>query len=113
MKITKEFILLLIVTILLIVNLFNLNSVNTNVKNYESKIKKVQIEIDSLDKINTRIYKKIDSVNAEVNYITNKIEKVDKTITIVKNNTNEKINNVNNFGLNELELFFANRYGKN
>ena len=72
----------------------------------------MQVEIESLNKLKSDIDKKIENVNNEVNYITNKIEKVDKTIKIVKENIDEKVSDVDNFGFNQLELFFANRYGK-
>jgi chromosome segregation ATPase len=112
LKITKEFVLLLIVVILLIINLFNLNTINTDVKQYDDKIKSLQTNIDSISLLNLEINDKIFKLNGEVSNITNKIENVDKAIKIIKRNTDEKIQNVDNFGVNELELFFSNRYNK-
>ena len=51
-----------------------------------------------------------EKVDEKVAVVTKEIHHIDNTITIVKNNTDEKIDNVDNFGLNELELFFADRY---
>lgn len=110
--ISKEFILLLIVAVLLIVNLINMNYIKTDVKSYEQKIKNLQVNIDSLSKINSGIDNKISEVNSEINNINNRIEKVDKNIIIIKKNTDEKVDDVDNFGLNQLEMFFSNRYGK-
>ncbi len=112
MKITKELILLLIIAGLLIFNMFTMNTVKTNVKKYEDKITSLQVSVDSFAKNNSEINDKITNLNGNVVNITNKIEKVDKTINIIKKNTDEKINRVDSFSINELELFFANRYGK-
>ena len=54
-KISKEFILLLIIAILLIVNLFNLNTIKTDVKKYEDKINSLQTNIDSINLLNLEI----------------------------------------------------------
>jgi peptidoglycan hydrolase CwlO-like protein len=112
MKITKELILLLIIAGLLIFNMFTMNTVKTDVKKYEDKIISLQVSVDSFAKNNSEINDKITNLNGNVVNITNKIEKVDKTINIIKKNTDEKINRVDSFSINELELFFANRYGK-
>jgi peptidoglycan hydrolase CwlO-like protein len=112
MKITKELILLLIIAGLLIFNMFTMNTVKTDVKKYEDKITSLQVSVDSFVKNNSEINDKITNLNGNVVNITNKIEKVDKTINIIKKNTDEKINRVDSFSINELELFFANRYGK-
>jgi len=111
-KITKEFVLLLIIAGLLIINLFRINIIDTDVKKYEDRIKSLQTNIDSISKINSEINNKIITLNGDISTITNKIEKVDKTINIIKRNTDEKVSNVDNFSFNELELFFTKRYGK-
>lgn len=111
-KITKEFVLLLIIAGLLIINLFRINVIDTDVKKYEDRIKSLQTNIDSISKINSEINNKIITLNGDISTITNKIEKVDKTINIIKRNTDEKVSNVDNFSFNELELFFTKRYGK-
>jgi chromosome segregation ATPase len=112
MKITKEFVLLIIVAGLLIINLISVNDIKTDVKKYEDKIKLLQTNIDSITQINNEINDKIITLNGDITNITNKIEKVDKKINIIKRNTDEKIRNVDNLNIIELELFFTNRYGK-
>lgn len=112
MKITKEFVLLLVVAGLLIINLISVNDIKTDVKKYEDKIKLLQTNIDSITQINNEINDKIITLNGDITNITNKIEKVDKKINIIKRNTDEKIRNVDNLNIIELELFFTNRYGK-
>lgn len=112
LKITKEFVLLVVIATLLIINLLNLNTIKTDVERYENNIKNLQVNIDSIVRVNKDNNNKIILLDSDVKNITNKIEEVNKTINIVKRNTDEKIRNVNNFGVNDLELFFTNRYGK-
>lgn len=112
MKITKEFILLLIVGILMIINIINVNDVTADVKKYEDKINSLQTNIDSITKLNTEINNKILKLNGDITSITIKVDGVDKKINIIKKNTDEKIRNVDNLNINELQLFFTNRYGK-
>jgi peptidoglycan hydrolase CwlO-like protein len=112
MKINKEFVLLVIVAILLIVNLYSIKTIETDVKKYQDKINNLQINVDSIYVINRSINDKITALNSDVVIINNKIENVDKKINVIKKNTDEKIRGVDNFGINELELFFSNRYNK-
>jgi hypothetical protein len=60
--------------------------------------------------VNKEIDVKIGKVDEKVISVTKEIQHIDNSITIVKNNTDEKINIADNFGTNELELFFTNRY---
>jgi peptidoglycan hydrolase CwlO-like protein len=106
----KQTILLLIIAVLAIWNIFNTNSIKTDVNSYKDKIKAIQVQVDSVQTVNKEIDVKIGKVDEKVVNVTKEIHHIDNTITIVKNNTNEKINTADNFGVNELELFFANRY---
>ena len=110
MKITKETVLLFLVVILVVYNIFNTNGIKTDVDGYFKKIDSIQVKVDSAQVINKEIDNKIEKVDEKVAIVTKEIHHIDNTITIVKNNTDEKIDNVDNFGLNELELFFADRY---
>jgi peptidoglycan hydrolase CwlO-like protein len=62
--------------------------------------------------INKQIDIKIDSVKENVISITKEIHHIDNTITIIKKQTDEKINNIDKFSNAELEFFFTNRYNK-
>ena len=108
----KQNILLYIVIGLVVWNLFNVNSVKTDVKSYEKKIESIQVEIDSTKMINNGIDKKIDSIKTNVVNITKEINDIDKNITIIKKQTDEKVNSVDTFSVGELEQFFTNRYDK-
>jgi peptidoglycan hydrolase CwlO-like protein len=108
----KQNILLIIVVALLGYNIFTTNSIRTDVKGYEQRIDSVQTKIDSAQVINKQIDTKIDSVKENVVSITKEIHHIDNTITIVKNQTNEKVNNAGKFSNVELEQFFSSRYNK-
>lgn len=108
----KQNILLYIVIILIVWNLFNTNGIKTDVKSYKEKIESLQSEIDSAQAINEGINLKIDSVRGNVFRITEEINQIDNNITIIKKQTDEKINSVDTLNANELERFFTNRYEK-
>lgn len=109
----KQNIILLIIVILVGWNLFNTNSIRTDVKRYKAEIELLQTKVDSAKVVNKQIDTKIDSVKENVVSITKEIHHIDNTITIVKNQTNEKANNAGKFSNVELEQFFASRYNKN
>jgi len=109
----KQNIILLIIVVLVGWNLFNTNSIRTDVKGYKAEIELLQTKVDSTKVVNKQIDTKIDSVKENVVAITKEIHHIDNTITIVKNQTNEKANNAGKFSNVELEQFFASRYNKN
>jgi len=109
----KQNIILLIIVVLVGWNLFNTNNIRTDVKEYKAKIELLQTKADSAKAVNKQIDTKIDSVKENVISITKEIHHIDNTITIVKNQTNEKANNAGKFSNVELEQFFASRYNKN
>ena len=109
----KESILLVIIIILAAWNIFTTNGVKTDVKSYKKQIELVQKEIDSSQVINKKIDTKVGEVKENITVITKEVNNIDNTLTIVKNNTNEKVNNVDEFSNVELEFFFTNRYNQN
>ena len=112
MKITKQDIVLIIIALLCLYNIFNTNSIKTDVKGYEDKIEALQTKVDSAQAVNEKIDVKIDSVKDNVVNITKEIHHIDNNISIIKQQTDEKINSVDSFTANELEQFFTNRYDK-
>ena len=108
----KQNILLIIVVALLGYNIFTTNSIRTDVKGYEKRIDSIQTKIDSAQVINKQIDIKVDSVKGNVVAITKEIHHIDNNITIVKKQTDEKINTVDKFSNAELEFFFTNRYNE-
>jgi peptidoglycan hydrolase CwlO-like protein len=109
----KQNLLLVIVVVLIGYNIFNTNSIRTDVKGYKAEIELLQTKVDSAKTVNKQIDTKIDSVKEKVVSISKEIHHIDNTITIVKNQTNEKAANAGKFSNVELEQFFASRYNKN
>jgi chromosome segregation ATPase len=93
-------------------NIFNTNSIKTDVKGYKEKIEALQTKVDSAQAVNEKIDVKIDSVKDNVVNITKEIHHIDNNISIIKQQTDEKINSIDSFTANELEQFFTNRYDK-
>jgi chromosome segregation ATPase len=111
-KLTKQDIVLIIIALLCLYNIFNTNSIKTDVKGYKEKIEALQTKVDSAQAVNEKIDVKIDSVKDNVVNITKEIHHIDNNISIIKQQTDEKINSVDSFTANELEQFFTNRYDK-
>jgi len=103
-------ILLLIIAALIGWNLFMTNTIKTDVKGYEKKIDLIQTKVDSAKVINEHIDDKVGEVKENVTNITNDIRHIDKNITVIKKQTNEKVNSIDTIPDSELELFFTNKY---
>lgn len=112
MKLTKQDIILYIIVVLVVWNVFNTNRIKTNINGYKQNIENIQTKVDSAQTVDQKLVYKIDSVKQKVVTINNDIHHIDKTITVVKEKTNEKTNSINKFSNPELEHFFTNRYNK-
>jgi peptidoglycan hydrolase CwlO-like protein len=103
-------ILLVIVGALVGWNIFITNTIKTDVTGYEEKIESIGVKIDSSNVINKNIDNKVGEVKENVEIISNDILHIDKNITVIKKQTNEKVNSVDDIPDSELELFFTNKY---
>ena len=106
----KQNLLLGLIVILAIWDIFNTDSLRTDVTAYENRIESFQTKIDSAQVVNKQIDGKLAKVDTAVVAITKQINHIDNSIVTIKNQTNEKINSVDRFSHSELELFFSNRY---
>jgi septation ring formation regulator EzrA len=113
MKDNKQTILLIIVIVLAAWNIFTTNGIKTDVKAYKEKIESIQTEVDSAQVVNKEIDKKVSEVKENVVTITKEVEHIDNNLTIVKNNTHEKVTIIDTYSDAELEFFFTNRYNQN
>jgi peptidoglycan hydrolase CwlO-like protein len=113
MKDNKQTILLIILIVLAAWNIFTTNGIKTDVKSYKEKIDGIQIEVDSAQVVNKEIDNKISEVKENVVTITKEVEHIDNNLTIVKNNTHEKVTIIDTYSDAELEFFFTNRYNQN
>jgi len=82
--------------------------------------KEYKNKIDSLNNHISTLEKKQDSLNEDIKSYKTEITKVDKSIqtiknqkTIIKEYYHEKIISVDGFSINDIDTFFANRYGYN
>jgi len=110
MKVTKQDIVLGIIVLLLIWNMFNTNSIKTDIKGYKDKIELLQTKVDSAKLVNSKIDSKIDSIQGNVLNITNEVNNIDKNILIIKKQTDEKIKVIDTFTASDIEQFFTDRY---
>jgi predicted nucleic acid-binding Zn-ribbon protein len=91
-------------------NILRTKDIKTDIEGYNKKIDSLQIGIDSVYSLNSKIDSKILFLNSELNSIDNDITKVQTNIKTIKEKQNEKVNNVNQFTFSELLEFFAKRY---
>ena len=105
-----QIILLIIITILIGWIIFTTNSIKTDVNGYRKKIESIQVKVDSAQVINKQIDDKVLVVKENITNITKEIHEIDNNLTIVKEKTNEKVNNANNFGNVQLEQLLTARY---
>lgn len=110
MKITKQDIVLVIIILLCLYNIFNTSSIKTDIKKYKKEIEYLQTKIDSTNLVNSKIDSKIDSVKENITNITNEVNHIDKNISIIKKQTDEKINAADTFTASDIEQFFTDRY---
>ena len=110
MKNRNSSILLLILICLLGYNIFSMNQLKTDIEMYNQKIDSIQHNIDSVVIVNKNLDIKIDSISSEIGLLDTDITSVNKNITNIKVNTNEKVNSVNKFNFSDLNKFFTDRY---
>ena len=113
MKINKTLILVLIIGAIALYTLFETNSIKTDVAGYYRKIDSLQNEIDSVENENRILDNHIANVDNEINKVEGDIVNVNKNITIIKNQTNEKVTAVNDYTIHDLIKFFSDRYESN
>ena len=106
----KQIILFATIIILLGYVIFTTNDIKTDVGLYNQKIDSIQHTVDSATEVNKQADIKLSKIDTTISVINNEINRVEKNITIIKNQTNEKINSVDKFSHVELEQFFSNRY---
>lgn len=111
MKINKTDILLILIVFLAGYSIFQMKGIKTDVAGYNAKIDSIQSEIDSVQLENVKISEQIVTIDKEIDVVDKNINNVTKNITIIKKQTDEKIDSVNNYNFSDLEKFFTDRYG--
>ena len=109
MNILKNIILVILI-ILVGYNIFTNNSIRTDVEAYNRKIDSLQNEIDSVENANVVLDNHIEKVDTELTQVETRVITINKNITELKTQTNEKVDAVNTYTPSELMWFFTNRY---
>ena len=94
-----------------LINMYSSNE-DEYINEYNNKIEDLESKINSLHSINEELTLEIDTLNNQIIKLDQEISKQDIKIVTLKRQTNEKVNNVDSFGDDELEQFFAERYGQ-
>ena len=102
--------LLLVLICLLGYSIYSTRQLKTDIEMYNQKIDSIQHNIDSVVIVNKNLDIKIDSISSEIGLLDTDITSVNKNITNIKVNTNEKVNSVNKFNFSDLNKFFTDRY---
>ena len=110
MKINKTYIFLAIVAGLAIYSLFQNASMKTDVEGYYRKIDSLQNEIDSVEVVNQQIDNHITEVTNDITNVENKVVNMNNNINEIKKQTNEKVSAVNDYTIHDLIKFFSDRY---
>ena len=92
-----------------LINMYSSNE-DKYINEYNSKIEALESKINSLHNINEELTLEIDTLTNQILVLDQEISKQDSKIVTLKRQTNEKVNNVDSFGDDELEQFFAERY---
>ena len=109
MKIIKNIILVVLI-ILVGYNIFTNNSIRTDVEAYNRKIDSLQHEIDSVENANVVLDGHIEKVDNELTQVETRVITINKNINEIKNQTNEKVDAVNDYTIHDLLKFFTDRY---
>lgn len=110
MKINKTNVLLVLIACLAAYSIFQGSKIRTDVDAYNAKIDSIQTEIDSVQLVNDKLTEQITTIDKDIEVVDKNINNVTKNITIIKKQTDEKIDSVSNYNFSDLEKFFADRY---
>ena len=104
-------VILIVVVFILLYFVFNGNN-EDYISDYTSKIEALEKKVDSLEYKNDTLELEADSLEQAVAEYDTKIKKLNTRIYVIKKQTKEQLSAVDLFGDDELEQFFAKRYGQ-
>ena len=84
--------------------------IEVDVKSYELKIELLERKIDSIRVENSGLKLEADSLNVKIGEYDNKIKKLNSRIYVIKRETKQKLDAVDNLVDDELHRFFTERY---
>ena len=90
--------------------IFGTGDIDVDIESYQTEINFLQQKIDSINVYNGELKLEADSLSNKIVEYDSRINKLNRTIIVIKNETQQKIDSVDFFGDDELERFFAERY---
>lgn len=108
----KIYLILIVILGFVGYNLMVMHDIQTDVAAFDEKIEAIQSDIDSIALANEELDSKIESLHTEIELIDGDIDRVQGNIAIIKNQTNEEVNNVDVLSFDELVRFFTDRYNE-
>ena len=89
---------------------FGGDDIDVDIRAYELKIELLEKKIDSIQSQNSALRLEADSLYGRIDTYNGEIQKLKVRINVVKKQTQAQLDAVNNFGNDELERFFSERY---
>ena len=90
--------------------IFGKTNIDVDVEAYQMQINLLEQKIDSIKTQNSLLVKEADSLESRISEYDVKINSLNYRINVIKKETQQKLDNVDLFGDDELEKFFADRY---
>ena len=84
--------------------------IDVDIEAYQIKIDLLEKKVDSLNTKNSLLEKESDSLLGKINFYTNRINKLNDRINVIRIETKRKIDAVNQYSTSELQQFFTDRY---
>ena len=103
-------VLMLCLTTLAIFFILRQDNVKVDVDAYEAQIRALEQKVDSLHAQNDSLVKEADSLEIKIDEYDIKIKNLNYSINVIKKETKQKLEAVDNLNDDELERFFSNRY---
>lgn len=103
-------VLMLCITTLAIFFILRQDNVKVDVDAYEAQIRALEMKVDSLHSQNDSLLKEADSLELKITEFDSRIKNLNYSINVIKRETKQKLEAVDNLDDDELERFFSSRY---
>ena len=92
--------------------LFSKYNFKTDIEGYEAAIEALEQKVDSLHSKNSILELEADSLEQQLDESDKRIKQLNSRIYVIKKETQKQLDAVDLFGDDDLERFFAKRYGQ-
>lgn len=90
--------------------MISMNKYKYGIENYQEKINSIQVNTDSIIEYSQIIESKLNRVGQTINNTSEDVQNINDKIILIKDQTDEKINNVDTYGKSQLQNYLTNRY---